>query len=154
MAYFKAKQMKVNGRYYPVAVLTDRPMEIDEVAEQIAEASTVSKADVLAVLNALPPVMARGMNAGRSVHLDGVGRFRYTIAAKKGGKATPEEVTANDVERTRIHFTPEGTRSQRVVTRALTHRAHWTLWTGSTVSDSEEETPGTGGTGGSDDGEL
>lgn len=50
MAYFKAKKMKINGRYYPVAVLTDRPMEIDEVAEQIAEASTVSKADVLAVL--------------------------------------------------------------------------------------------------------
>ena len=154
MAYFKAKKMKINGRYYPVAVLTDRPMEIDEVAEQIAEASTVSKADVLAVLTSLPPVMARGMNAGRSVHLDGVGRFRYTIAAKKGGKATPEEVTANDVERTRIHFTPEGTRVQGVVTRALTNRAHWTLWTGSTVPEGGEETPGTSEDDGNDDGEL
>ncbi len=143
MAYFKAQKMKINGRYYPVAVLTDRSMEIDEIAEQIAEVSTVSKADVLAVLNSLPSVMARGMNAGRSVHLDGIGRFRYTIGAKKGGKATPEEVTANDVERTRIHFTPEGKRVQGVMTRALTHRVHWTLWTGSTVTDDEENTPET-----------
>ena len=63
MAFFKAQQMKTNGKYYPVAVLVDRPMEIDEIAAQIAEASTVAKADVVAVLAALPSVMARGMNA-------------------------------------------------------------------------------------------
>ena len=48
MAFFKAQQMKTNGKYYPVAVLVDRPMEIDEIAAQIAEASTVAKADVVA----------------------------------------------------------------------------------------------------------
>lgn len=145
MAYFKPQKMATNGRYYPVAVLTDQPMEIDEIAEQIAEASTVSKADVVAVLAALPPVMARGMNAGRSVHLDNIGHFRYTISAKKGGRATAEEVTANDIERTRIHFTPEGMRKQGTVTRALSDNVRWTRW-GEASSETESE-------GGSESGE-
>lgn len=147
MAYFKPQLMKSNGRYYPVAVLTDRPMEIDEIAEQIAESSTVSKADVKAVLAALPSVMARGMDAGRSVYLEDLGRFRYTIAAKKGGQATADEVTANDVERTRIHFTPEGTRRQGVVTRTMTATAHWVRWNGDTVDETETEESGGGGEG-------
>lgn len=139
MAYFKVQKMKRNERYYPVAVLTDRPMETDEIAQQISEASTVSKADVVAVLAALPTVMARGMDAGRSVHLQDIGRFRYTIATKKGGQATAKEVTANDVDHTRVHFTPEGSRRQAgVVTRALSDSAHWVKWTGTTDASTSE----------------
>ena len=140
--------MKANGKFYPTAVLVDKPMEIDELAEQIAEVSTVSKADVVAVLASLPTIMSRGMNAGRSVHLQDVGFFRYIIDARKGGRDTEEEVTAQDVERTRIRFTPE-TRfsSGRVATRALTPASvRWTKWGGSTVSEGGS-TPG-GGTGG------
>lgn len=139
MAYFKVQKMKRNERYYPVAVLTDRPMETDEIAQQISEASTVSKADVVAVLAALPTVMARGMDAGRSVHLQDIGRFRYTIATKKGGQATAKEVSANDVDHTRVHFTPEGSRRQAgVVTRALSDSAHWVKWTGTTDASTSE----------------
>lgn len=139
MAYFKVQKMKRNERYYPVAVLTDRPMETDEIAQQISEASTVSKADVVAVLAALPTVMARGMDAGRSVHLQDIGRFRYTIATKKGGQATAKEVSANDVDHTRVHFTPEGSRRQAgVVTRALSDSAHWVKWTGTTDASASE----------------
>lgn len=147
MAYFKVQKMKRNERYYPVAVLTDRPMETDEIAQQISEASTVSKADVVAVLAALPTVMARGMDAGRSVHLQDIGRFRYTIATKKGGQATAKEVSANDVDHTRVHFTPEGSRRQAgVVTRALSDSAHWVKWTGTTdASTSEGGGAGQGG---------
>ena len=144
MAYFKVQKMKRNDRYYPVAVLTDRPMETDEIAQQISEASTVSKADVVAVLAALPSVMARGMDAGRSVHLQDIGRFRYTIATKKGGQATAKEVSANDVDHTRVHFTPEGSRRQAgIVTRALSDSAHWVKWNGT----AEGSTSGEDGTG-------
>lgn len=151
MGYFKSQLMKRNERYYPVAILTDRPMEIDEIAEQISEACTVSKADVVAVLAALPSVMARGMDAGRSVHLQDIGRFRYTIAAKKGGQATAKEVSANDVDHTRVHFTPEGSRRQAgVVTRALSESAHWVRWNGTDEGSSTEG----GGTGeGGDEGQ-
>lgn len=143
MAYYKAKQMKINGKWYPVAVITDRTAEIDEVAEQIAEASTVAKADVLAVLSSLPSVMSRIMNAGRSVHLPDLGHFRYTIAAKPGGKDTAKEVTASDIKHARIRFTPESDRdSGGTYTRTLSKNVHWTLWKGEEVKESEEEEGG------------
>ena len=139
MAYFKPKKMKINGKWYPVAVLTDRPAEIDEVASQIAEASTVAKADVLAVLSSLPSVMSRLMNAGRSVHLQDLGHFRYTAAAKAGGKDTAEEVTASDIKHARVRFTPESTRSSGgSMTRSLSANVHWTLWKGAEISTGED----------------
>lgn len=138
MAYYKPKKMKINGKWYPVAVITDRPAEIEDVAAQIAEASTVAKADVVAVLSALPSVMSRLMNAGRSVHLQELGHFRYTIAAKPGGKDTAEEVTAADIKHARIRFTPESSRSNGgTYTRALSQNIHWTLWKGEELAGSE-----------------
>lgn len=157
MAFFKPQQMKVNGQFYPVAVLVDRPMEIDELAEQIAEVSTVSKADIVAVFASLPSVMARGMNAGRSVHIQDVGYFRYTADAKKGGQPTAEEVTAADVARTRIRFTPETkfNTGRTATTRSLApENVRWTKWGGGTVADPSEGTgTGSGSTGGNDDGD-
>lgn len=146
MAFFKARQMKVNGKYYPTAVLVDRPVEIDEIASQIAEASTVAKADVVAVLAALPAVMARGMNAGRSVHLQDVGHFRYTAAARKGGRDTADKVTASDIVRARVRFTPETRFSGDSTTRVLTpDTVHWTRFDGEPQPDPSE--PGGGGGG-------
>lgn len=149
MAFFKAQQMKVNGKFYPTAVLVDRPMEIDEIASQIAEASTVAKADVVAVLAALPTVMARGMNAGRSVHLQDVGHFRFTAATRKGGRDTAKEVTAADIVRARVRFIPETRYSGDAATRALTPESvHWTRFDGQPQPDPSE--PDGGGSSGSD----
>lgn len=148
MAFFKAREMKINGKFYPVAVLIDDPMEIDELAAQIAEASTVSKADAVAVFAALPSVMARGMNAGRSVHLQDVGYFRYTAAARKGGRDKAEDVTADDILRARVRFTPETRFSGDTTTRALTPKdVRWKRYDGATVPNPDGEddtTPDTG----------
>lgn len=154
MAYFKVTKMKSTGKYYPTAVLVDKPIETDELAEQIAEISTVSKADIVAVLASLPGVMSRGMNSGRSVHLQDLGFFRYTIDARKGGRDTEKEVVPDDVERTRIRFTPETHFSTgRVATRALTPEAvRWVKWGGATADDSGNADGGgtTGGETGGD----
>lgn len=137
MAFFKVTKMKSTGKYYPTAVLVDKPVEIDELAEQIAEISTVSKADIVAVLASLPGVMSRGMNSGRSVHLQDLGFFRYTIDARKGGRDTEKEVVPDDVERTRIRFTPETHFSTgRVATRALAPESvRWVKWGGATTDN-------------------
>ena len=157
MAFYKVQQMKQNGRYYPVAVLVAKPAGIDEVAEQIAESSTVSKADIAAVLTALPAVMARIMNSGRSVRLDNIGTFRYTINARKGGQETEKKVTASDIQGTRIRFLPETAykTGTGATTRTLVgSNISWDKWTGATVPD--DTTPddggseGTGGSSGSD----
>ena len=67
---------------------------------------------------------------------------RYTIAARKGGQDTPDKVTAEDIELTRIRFTPETHYTQgRAVTRNLAPASvRWTRWNG-------EEKSATGGTG-------
>lgn len=72
MDYFKPQVIKTNSKYYPVAVLTDRPMETEELAEQITEVSTVSKTDIVAVLASLLSVMACGMNACTSTESGGI----------------------------------------------------------------------------------
>lgn len=156
MAYFKPMLMKNSGKYYPVAVIVDRPMESDELVAAVSEKCTVHKADVLAVLAALTNVMAAGMNAGRSVHLPDLGYFRYTIRSEKGGKNSAKEVTADDVAGTRVRFMPEsrfGSGKRTVATRALAPvSVRWVRWEGEglpdtgggTDPDSGEE-PGGGG---------
>lgn len=149
MAFFNPKKMKTDGKYYPVAVIVDEPIETEELAEQISLASTVSKADVVAVFAALPSVMAQGMNSGRSVHLQDIGHFRYTINARKGGKDTADEVTADDVEATRIRFTPETRFANKgaAATRALVSgNVRWVRWGGAPTSSSgSTDTGGSGG---------
>ena len=149
MAFYQVKKLKPKDKYYPVAVLVDVPMEIDEIAEQISEMCTATKSDILAVLSALPTVMGRGMNAGRSVHLPEIGNFRYTINARDGGRDTADEVTAEDIEGVRIRFTPETHYTTgRTATRSLVDsNIRWTLWRGAAVddgtdTDTETEEPG------------
>lgn len=151
MAFYKPMQMQTNGKFYPVAVIVDRPMEQEELVAAVSEKCTVHKADVLAVMAALTNVMAVGMNAGRSVHLPDLGYFRYTIHALKGGRNTAEEVTAADVQGTRIRFTPEtrfSSGNRKAATRALAPvSVRWTRWEGKTADDGtpQEELPDYGG---------
>ena len=147
MAFYKARKMKANGKYYPVAVQVDKPFETDELADRLAQISTVSRADVYAVLANLPAVMADMMNAGRSVRMEGLGTFRYTIDAVKGGAETAEEVDASLIRATRIRYVPETNHPNRTgsVTRPLAPDAvRWVRFDGTPAEDEEEE-PDTGG---------
>ena len=93
MAFYKAFQLDSNKKWYPKAVQVDQPFTTDELADRLADISTVSRADVWAVLKNLPGVMADMMAQGRSVRMDGLGTFRYTINAEKQGVDTAEEVS-------------------------------------------------------------
>ena len=100
MAFYKKMKMKVNGKWYPKSVLVGSAVTTEQVAKRLAAESTVSPADVRAVLTALGGVMGDYMAQGRSVKLDGIGSFYFTAQAKKNGVATEKEVTAaliNDV---------------------------------------------------------
>lgn len=39
MAYFKKKQMKSNGKWYPVSVTIGRPVDTDTVAKKLSDMS-------------------------------------------------------------------------------------------------------------------
>lgn len=79
MAFYKEQYNERLGVYYPQAVTVGKPIDTKEVAKRLAKISTVSLADVLAVLAEMPGVMADFMSQGKSVRLDGLGTFRYTL---------------------------------------------------------------------------
>ena len=83
MAFYKKIQMKVNGKWYPKSVLVGFAITTEQVAKRVAAESTVSPADVCAVLTALGGVMGDYMVQGRSVKLDGIGSFYFTAATNK-----------------------------------------------------------------------
>ena len=121
MAYFKKKQMKSNGKWYPVSVTIGRPVGTDTVAKKLADLSSLSVGDVLSVLKLLGGVIGDYMNNGRSVKLDGVGTFYYTANTEGQGVDSPDKVGAQQITGTRVRFIPETTRdsSNKVTTRSL-----------------------------------
>lgn len=155
MAFYTAMQLKSNGKWYPQSVQVDQPFTTDQLADRLADISTVSRADVWAVLKNLPGVMADMMAQGRSVRLEGLGTFRYTINAEKQGVDTPEEVSDKQIVAVRVRYTPETRRPNQKgpVTRALVDDdLRWVRYDGQPVED--EEDTGTDDTGtGEDDGD-
>ena len=90
----------------------------------------MSRGDTYAVLKNLGEVMAAFMAEGRTVKLDGIGTFYYTINADKG-IAKPEEVTAKQIKNVRVRFIPESSRTQnnKVATRSLVSNSiYWEEW--------------------------
>lgn len=130
MAFFKKVKKKVTGLWYPQVVTVGKPITTDQVSNRQASISTVSRGDTYAVLKNLGEVMAAFMAEGRTVKLDGIGTFYYTINADKG-IAKPEEVTAKQIKNVRVRFIPESSRTQnnKVATRSLVSNSiYWEEW--------------------------
>ena len=132
-----------------------KPVTTDEVADRLAQISTVSRADVYAVLKELGGVMGDYMANGRTVKQDGVGTFYYTSNASKQGVPTSDLVSANQIVGVRVRFIPETTRTSRghVATRSLVaDNIFWEEWGGTTTEPGSSEGGG-GSTGGGEDGD-
>lgn len=143
MAFFKKSQKKITGLWYPQAITVGKPVTTDEVADRLAEISTVSRGDTYAVLKNLSSVLGDFMAQGRTVKLDGVGTFYYTINSDKGVDK-PEKVTAAMVKAVRVTFIPEASRtsSNKVATRSMvSDRVFWEEWKGNTSAQGAAPTP-------------
>ncbi|WP_315566168.1 HU family DNA-binding protein [Hoylesella pleuritidis] len=138
MAFWKRIKMKINGLWYPKSVLVGTPVTTKQVAERLARESTVSLADVYAVLLSLGSVLGDYMSQGRSVKLDGIGSFYFTATANKNGVAKEEDVSAKQINGVRVRFIPETSYKQngstpagRRATRNLTDVSiEWEEWKG------------------------
>ena len=144
MGFYKKTKMKVNGKWYPKSVLVMSPVTTEQVAKRIAAESTVSPADVRAVLTALGGVMGDYMSQGRSVKLDGVGSFYFTAVTSKNGVDKPEDVNATLIRGVRVRFIPEtryrGAGKGRVSTRGLSDMdIEWEEWKGEEKKVKEEK---------------
>lgn len=141
MAFFKKIQKKINGLWYPQSVTVGKPVGTNQVADRLAQISTVSPADTFAVLKGLGGVLGDFMAEGRTVKLEGVGTFYLTAAANKQGVDSPDKVNATLITNARVRFIPETTRtaSNRVATRSLiSNNIFWEEWGGKSTSEAPE----------------
>lgn len=121
MAFFKKTKQKVNGLWYPKSVTVGKPVTTDEVADRLAQISTVSRADTYAVLKDLAGVLADYMAQGRTVKIDGLGTFYYTSNSSGNGVEDEKDVTAAQITGVRVRFIPEARKSgsSRSMVRSL-----------------------------------
>ena len=70
---------KKQGVHYPRAIVQGKPVETETIAKDLAKISTVSNSDVQAVLGDISGVMHTRMSQGKSVHIKGLGYFRYVL---------------------------------------------------------------------------
>lgn len=121
MAFYKKEKQKSTGMWYPRVVSVGSPADTGEVAERLAKISTVTRADVLAVLGNLPDVLSEIMAQGRTVRLDGLGTFYYTADTGGRGVPTPDEVSPEQIRGVRVRFIPEYSRTPggKIASRSL-----------------------------------
>lgn len=138
MAFYKEQYNERMGVYFPQAVTVGKPIDTKEVAKRLARISTVSLADVLAVLAEMPGVLADFMAQGKSVRLDGLGTFRYTLDTE--GVANREDMDfQKQVKAVRVSFIPqrEGAVTKGgTATRALVPTGiEWLKYDGQSATD-------------------
>lgn len=110
---------KRQGVYYPRAVVQGKPVETETIAKGLAKISTVSNSDVQAVLGDIAGVMHTRMAQGKSVHITGLGYFRYTLDTV-GVDSLEAFDFEKQVKAVRVEFIPERTKlANGTYTRAL-----------------------------------
>ncbi|MDY3521899.1 HU family DNA-binding protein [Riemerella anatipestifer] len=77
---------------------------LEGLTKDIEKISTVSGADIRAVLYALVDVMQNSLSEGRIVRLGELGSMRVSLSSE--GKAKEEEVTSAAVKSAKVLFTP------------------------------------------------
>ena len=110
MAFYKKIQQKTNDLWYPRSITKGKASTTD-IARYITQGTTVSPADVMAVLAALPSAMKHYMSAGNTVKLDNIGTFYYTAMTEGQGVKTEAEVSVKQIRGVHVRFTPGGRRS-------------------------------------------
>lgn len=93
------------GMKFVAKIVKGETIPFKRMAEMMVTSSTVSKGDTLNVLDSLITQTLFMLEAGHSVKFDGLGTFY--VKPKVKAMTTPEEVTAETIERIGIGFLPE-----------------------------------------------
>lgn len=143
MPFWKKSFSKARGVYYPRAIVQGNPVETETIAKDLAKISTVSNSDVQAVLGDIAGVMHTRMAQGKSVHIKGLGYFRYVLDTV-GVENLEDFDFQKQVKVVRVEFIPERTRTASgTYTRALvdSDQLEWI----ELAPNTEEQDPAGGG---------
>ena len=107
MANYRKRYSKMTGKWTPVAAV-GKTLSTRKIAERIEKESTVSIADIMAVLYSLPHVLRDEMANGNAVKLDGIGSFSLTVQCHKTGVANAADVDPyTQITNIKVQFRPE-----------------------------------------------
>lgn len=96
---------KFRGQWYARATVSS-VVTLKQMAEKIERSTTVTRSDILAVLDGLSSVMQEELLNGNRVIFDGIGSFK--VGMSSGPAATPEEwTTTKNLRGSHIVFRPE-----------------------------------------------
>ena len=137
-------------KWYPKSVSSGKTVSTEEICEEISD-STVSPADVLAVLRSLRSAMTRHLCAGDKVKLDNIGTFYLVADASGNGVAKEEDVTANLINRVNVRFLAQkisGLGGQKNIPALAAGTIRWEKTTPASTAKPQEggETPSGGET--------
>ena len=152
MPFWKKMLNQKQAVYYPRAIVQGKPVETETIAKDLAKISTVSNSDVQAVLGDIAGVMHTRMSQGKSVHIKGLGYFRYVLDTT-GVKDLKDFDFEKQVKAVRVEFVPERPRlSSGAYTRALvdSEQLEWIELSATT----EDQDPSHGGDGGIEENPL
>ena len=152
MPFWKKMLNQKQAVYYPRAIVQGKPVETETIAKDLAKISTVSNSDVQAVLGDIAGVMHTRISQGKSVHIKGLGYFRYVLDTT-GVKDLKDFDFEKQVKAVRVEFVPERTRlSSGAYTRALvdSEQLEWIELSATT----EDQDPSHGGDGGIEENPL
>jgi predicted histone-like DNA-binding protein len=88
-------------KFYAVAQSTGEA-DFRQMAKEIAEITTVSLPDAVAVLESLVMIIPRHIERGEIVRLGALGSLRLTINSE--GSDTADAVSARNIKRAKYHF--------------------------------------------------
>lgn len=150
MAFYKKAYNKKTEVYYPRAITISTAINTDQIAEALADRSTVTKTDVKAVLTEMADVMSQYMAQGKSVKLEGLGSFRLGLNTK-GVKNEEDFDFQTQLQRVKVNFIPETTypASTGAATRSMVSNSlEWIEYDKAlTTADSSEGGTSSGGGG-------
>ena len=93
---------KAPKRYYPRAVTLGQSVNLNFLTERISGNSSLSKGDVLSVIQNFVEKLKEQLLEGKTVNVAGLGVFSLSLKSK--GEEKPEEVKAKSVSSIRICF--------------------------------------------------
>ena len=89
--FYKKSRAKVGNKYKWFPRVSTRGKGVG--TQYIAQMSTASLGDVYLVLRALPDTLSFFMNAGQSVHIEGLGSF-HAVPARTAGTGQAQATSA------------------------------------------------------------
>lgn len=98
------KDPEGNDRLYYALAQARGEMNVREIGQRIQQMCTVTYADIMAVLCALPDVIKRGLSAGEIVRLGDLGSLQVGLRSK--GAKTEKEFTLANITKARFKFRP------------------------------------------------